>query len=142
MPRVSQNELSGEIHKRIWKALLKSLSGVKRSEDLEKLLEDLLTPTEKIMLAKRLMIAILIQRQKRSRDICRALKVSKATVNTIRRDIIRSGVGYRIVFKMFAAEPKRSSGSNNILETIERLFDIMNLPIKGSPSSMRRWQGR
>jgi len=88
------------------------------------------------MIAKRLMVAILLQRGYSPGAICSILKMSKTTVNTIRRDLHKHGDGYRLIFKNFFARPRLEK----FLESVEKWLDALRLPVKGSPSDMQRWK--
>ena len=68
--------------------------------------------------------------------VCSALKMSRATVSVIQRELLRGGEGYRAVFQKFF----RESRGHRIVGAIERFLDAITLPVKGSPSSMRRWK--
>ena len=135
MPHVSNNALSPEVEKQLWSAFIQAFK-VQNSESFAHFLTNLLTPTEKIMLAKRLMIAVLLQRGYRYAAICHVLKVSKTTVNVIRRSAMDTEKGYDAILKEFS----RRSRNLGILTTIERILNAVNLPVKGSSSSMKRWR--
>lgn len=111
---------------------------VKISDDglLRRFLDDLLTPTEKLMLSKRLMAAILLQRGYSYRAVCSALKMSKTTVHLIQRELLKAGEGYRKVFQLFFKEAK----GQRLVDAIERFLDAITLPVKGSREDMRRWK--
>lgn len=111
---------------------------VKISDDalLRRFLDDLLTPTEKLMLSKRLMAAILLQRGYSYRAVCSVLKMSKTTVHLIQRELLKAGEGYRKVFQLFFKEAR----GQRLIDAIERFLSAITLPVKGSPSSMRRWR--
>lgn len=111
---------------------------VKISDDalLRRFLDDLLSPTEKLMLSKRLMAAVLLQRGYSGGVVCRVLKMSKTTVWLLQRELVKSGEGYRKVFDRFFREAR----GQRILAAIERFLDAVTLPVKGSKSSMRRWK--
>ena len=136
MPKVSRNPLSREMQQEMMRAFIQTL--VKISDDalLRRFLDDLLSPTEKLMLAKRLMAAVLLKRGYSSGAVCTALKMSKTTVWLIQRELVKSGEGYRTVFERFF----RESRGQRILDTIERFLDAITLPVKGSRSSMRSWK--
>lgn len=136
MPKVSQNPLSSEMRQEITGALIRTLAKIDDDNLLRRFLDDLLTPTEKLMLAKRLMVAVLLQRGYSYGAVCQALKMSKTTVHLIQRDLVKSGDGYRKVFDRFFKESK----GQRILNAIERFLNAVTLPVKGSPSSMRRWK--
>ena len=136
MPKVSQNPLSSEMRQEITSAFIRTLTKIDDDHLLKRFLDDLLTPTEKLMLAKRLMVAVLLQRGYSYGAVCRVLKMSKTTVHLIQRDLVKSGDGYRKVFDRFFKESK----GQRILNAIERFLDAVTLPVEGSSSSMGRWK--
>ena len=117
-------------------ALVNIVSEINDRAFLQKFFDDLLTPTEKMMLSKRLMVAVLLQRGYSHGAVCSALKISRATVAVIQRELLRGGGGYRAVFQKFFQE----SRGRKIVGAIERFLDAITLPVKGSSSSMRRWK--
>ena len=134
MGRMSQNPLSPEIKKEITDSLIEITAKINDSAMLRDFLDDLLTPSEKLMLAKRLMASVLLQRGYSYSMICRALKLSSATVFSIQRELGRRGNGYRTVFNKFFRQPK----GQHIIGAIERFLDKITPPVKDSPASVRR----
>ena len=141
MPKVSQNELSIEVRDEIIDSFVRILAKIDTETSLRRFLNDLLTPTEKVMLAKRLMIAVLLQRGFGYRAICQALKVSGTTVLYIRRELVKSGEGYRLVFeKFFQQQSGRKGKGQKVASAIERFLSTIALPIPGSRPTMQRWR--
>lgn len=137
MGRVSQNPLSPEVRREITDSLIRIMVKIDDDALLRKFLDDLFTPVEKLMLAKRLMVSVLLQRGYSYGAICRALKMSKTTVLLIQRDFAKGGgEGYRAVFQKFF---QKNSGQK-VVGAIEKFLDVITLPGKGSSSSMRRWK--
>ena len=60
MPQVSKVPLQRGVENKIRKAIGKSLAKISSEAEMEKYIFDLFTPTEQIMLAKRLAIAALL----------------------------------------------------------------------------------
>ncbi|MBI4132710.1 MAG: hypothetical protein HY473_01245 [Candidatus Sungbacteria bacterium] len=136
MAKVSKNPLSAETRNEMMAAFIRTLAKINDDSLLRRFLDDLLTPTEELMLAKRLMAAVLLQRGYSYGAVCRVLKMSKTTVFLIQRELLKSGQGYRKVFELFF----RASKGQRLINAIERFLDAVTLPVKGSPSSMRRWK--
>ncbi|MBI2640062.1 MAG: hypothetical protein HYW90_04220 [Candidatus Sungbacteria bacterium] len=134
MPKVSKNPLTAEMKRDVIGALTRTLTEINDREFLERFIDDLLTPTEKLMLGKRLMAAVLIQRGYGYGAICRVLKMSKATVWVIQRDLVKSGVGYKKVFDLFFKEAK----GQKIVNAIEKFLGAVTLPVRAA--SEIRWQ--
>ena len=136
MPKVSKNLLPPETKNEITTFLVTTLTRIDDTDFLRRFINDLLTSTERLMLAKRLMAAVLLLKGYDYIVICRILKISKSTVNLLRRDLERGGDGYRRVFEKFFTQSK----IERFLNLISRSVSALNLPTKGSPSSIKRWK--
>lgn len=83
MTMVSKYPLNNKIKERVYEIFLKTMANLKTPEEVGNFLEEFLTPTEKIMLAKRLSIAVLLAKNYDARSICKILKVSLNTVTNM-----------------------------------------------------------
>ena len=83
MSQVSKYPLSDDVADRIFGILIKTLTTIKDKHDANDFADDFFSPTEKIMLAKRLSIAFLLLRKYEYRDIVRILKVSSTTIASV-----------------------------------------------------------
>lgn len=83
MPQVSKNKLSPKIHKRIDEIFLNCFSKLNNNSDIQFFLNDILTPTERKMITKRVAIAYLYELNYDYRSISFTIKVSTATVNSV-----------------------------------------------------------
>jgi len=70
---------------------------VQTSSEVQSLLEDFLTPTERVMLPKRLCIAYLLLKGYNHRAIASYLKVSFTTINRVSTALKAGGQGYRLM---------------------------------------------
>lgn len=133
MPQVSKNRVAKDVEKRMFEVFWESVSGLKNSSAVEEFFSELLTPTEKIMLAKRLSIAVLLLKGYDYRDISSILKVSYATISRVSGWLKYSGEGYKkVVEKMLKKEAWRE-----FLEGIEKVFFDLH-PQKRHPSEFRK----
>ena len=80
MTQVSKYPISKDVYKRIFEVLSKAVANNKKEEDSLSFLREFLTPTEQIMLAKRLAIIFLLEKDYNYREISRILRVSTGTV--------------------------------------------------------------
>jgi len=138
MPKVSSRKVKKEIEDKIWQQFVAVLTEVDDRTVFKSFLHDLLTPMEKTMLSKRLMIAWLIYRNVSTASICDLLKVTKATVNNIKREFSKSGKGYRSIFEKFAK--KKGEKEDVFLNLVAKLVNAARLPVKGSRRDMVRWR--
>lgn len=106
MAKVSRNPLLKDIEQWIWKSLVEVFREVKTNSEVEILLNDLLTPSEKIMLSKRLAIAFLLMRDETYLQISKKLKVSFSTINLVKSAKLRDGRGYRHLLEVILKNKK------------------------------------
>ena len=106
MAKVSKNSMGKEIEQWIWKSLVETFQQVKTNTEVEILLNDLLTPSEKIMFSKRLAIAFLLMRGETHPKISKKLKVSFSTINLVKSAKLRDGRGYRHLLEAIVKNQK------------------------------------
>lgn len=94
MARISTRKLSPKSQNQMFFLFWKTLADFKRPRDLEFLTNDLFSPVEKIMIAKRFMIALLLARGLTFRQICQSIKVSPNTVNAVAHKVNRKSRSY------------------------------------------------
>jgi len=80
MARISKKHVSEKLLSKIYKLFYEVFSRYENQEDFLLIMDDILSPTEKIMLAKRLAIIYLLIKKVDYRDIADTLKVSTATI--------------------------------------------------------------
>ncbi len=95
MAQVSKYPISNEVYERCWEIFTKTLIGIKNSKDAEEIISDLLTPTERIMLAKRLSIALLLTQGYEYREITKVLRVSFPTISMVNLALKYGKNGYK-----------------------------------------------
>jgi len=95
MAQVSKKPLRKEVYQQIFELLLKVFTESHSREKASLLLDDLLSPTEKIVLAKRLAIALLLTKGYCYEEIKEVLKVSMATIAAVNLNVKYRGKGYR-----------------------------------------------
>lgn len=116
MPQISKIPLDREIEVRIKELLDDGLATLGSRDDIEAFLSDLLTPTEKIMLGKRLAIAILLETGYNYREISLTLKVSTSTVATVVNWRKLNRGGYSKIIKNLLLQEKWK----NVLDLISK----------------------
>ena len=99
MPQVSKSPIPKNTEKKIRRAFTKALVDIKSEREMERYIFDLLTPTEQIMLAKRLAIAALLIEGASYRGIAEQIKVSTATVGKVNLWLQTAGDGYRLAIE-------------------------------------------
>lgn len=97
MAQVSKRVLSKTAQERIFEIFWQSLASCSNQRMVANFLEDLLTPTEKIMLAKRVSIAFLLIKGYNYKSINSTLKVSDPTIWNVNLWLKEKGAGYKLV---------------------------------------------
>ena len=105
MSQVSKYPISKEIADRIFEIFLTTFTHLKDKGEADQFISDLLTPTEKIMLAKRLAIAFLLEKNYDYRAIQKILRVSTGTITTVNISRNLGSEGYKkVISKILKAE--------------------------------------
>lgn len=136
MPKVSVNKLTREFEIDIFQHFPKALSGLRREDDMAGFLHAFLTHSEKVMLSKRFMIAVFLTKEYDFILVSRILKVSKMTIYAVQREMRRAESEYKKAVDIFL----RSEKHGIFLQKLDAALSKLVLPMKGSPSSMRRWK--
>ena len=133
MSQVSKRSVSKDVEERMYGLLWDSLSSLRRIKDVELFLFDLLTPTERTVLAKRLSIAILLTKGYGYEDIMGILKVSSPTVTRVKAWLHAGGGGYKLAIDKLL----RKEAWKNFMEGLEKtLLDLH--PYEKHPSNFRQ----
>ena len=105
MSQVSKYPIAKDIADRIFEIFLKTFVEIKNKEIADQFISDLLTPTEKIMLAKRLAIAFLLEKNYDYRTIQKIIKVSTGTITSVNTVLQHGSEGYKkLVLKIMREE--------------------------------------
>jgi uncharacterized protein YerC len=104
MTQVSKYLLPKDVYNHIFDIFLSSIVQIRTKNSASEFLNEFLTTTEKIMLAKRLAIGILIAKKCDYRQISQILKVSTATVGNM-SSLYKYGTNYKkVVDKLLIGE--------------------------------------
>ena len=94
--KYSKHFMNQKIEKKVYDVFINSIRNTKSSNDVINFLNDLLSPTERAMLAKRVSIAFMLLEEKYSyEDIIKTLKVSDGTVSKVNSILVLQGSGFR-----------------------------------------------
>lgn len=125
MSRVSKKVVNRQIEEQMFETLWEAVSLVKTKEDVKLFLSDLLSPVERIMVAKRLAIAVLLLKGRDYETIINALRVSNETISKIAL-ILRENSGYKIAVNKLL----RSEAGREFWQGIEDLIYRLSSPGK------------
>ncbi len=102
MPQVSRWPLSDQKWEEIFNFFLDSLQISRDKQTLKTLLEFLLTPTEKVMLAKRIAAALFLAKGADYEEIKRQLHLSTATIAKIKIRLLENQSAQELLEKLLA----------------------------------------
>jgi uncharacterized protein YerC len=133
MTQISKHPIEPKVEKRIYEIFIDSIKNSKNTNDIVDFLNDLLTPTEKVVLAKRLAVAyVLMKGDLDYRQISKTLRVSLGTIAKIHATFALQGNGYKkIISKMLLKQ--------SIKKSFSELGDAFtSIPPKGA--NIGRWK--
>lgn len=132
MTKVSRIPLRNDVWDRIFKLFVETTADLKDKDLLTSFIDDLYSPTEKIMLAKRLAAAVLLVKGHNYANVSKILKISSPTIAKISLKIKYTEGGLKTIVGKIV-----SKQSGQIFwKEIEDLFD---LPTKGNLKSPERF---
>lgn len=129
MAQISSKPLKEEINEQVLELLLKVVTQVYSRNEAVEILDDLLSPTEKVVLAKRLAIVLLLEKGYGYEAIEKILHVSAATIASVNIKLKFEGNGYRY----FVRRVLRNQKIRKIWEKLEDLvLDMGSVGGRGS----------
>ncbi len=106
MAQISKYKLSAKTEAEIKSLFTEVVSLLSRPEDITAFLADFLTPTEIIVLSKRITIALLLKQGYSYEAIMHTLKVSAPTVSGVSLKLKYSGKGYHQILDKILSQQK------------------------------------
>ncbi len=95
MAQISRHPISKAVEQNMFSLFRHALVHIHTEQEAQEFLDDILSPTEKIMLGKRMAIAYLLDKGYDQRSIHSILHVSVTTVNSVNFWLKQKGNGYR-----------------------------------------------
>ncbi len=120
--QVSKRDVSRGVEKKIFKSLYQVLSDMRRPRDIEKLLSDVLSETERTVLAKRLGIAYFLNKNKSYEAIRQDLKVSSATIANVQKWMEGGSEGLHLALKAIEADEWAEEMASKIGKGLRQVF--------------------
>lgn len=127
MAQVSKYPVSKEVSDRMFEVFSDTISHLSKKKDIEEFMTELLSPIEKIMLAKRLSIAVLLAKGYSYPSISGILRVTPRTIASVSVTLKYRGKGYRKAVEKILSDEKM----NDFWEEIEDFIGGLP-PTKGS----------
>ncbi len=122
MTQVSKYLISDEVYERIFDIFVKAFLNLNTKKDITNFLNDFLTPTEQIMLAKRFAIAFLLTKGYSYREISEILRVSTSTIGFVSMDLKLKKYYRNVVDEIFKDERVEES----IEKVVSKVLGILS----------------
>lgn len=129
MTQISKYPISKATHERIFELFIKTLLNVRNKADASQLIIDFFTPTEQIVLTKRLSVVFLLEKGYSYKMIGDILKVSTGTISQANRARKKGSTEYKKLIAKLVKDEK-----NNVLIS-QSLIGIVTLPAQGGEGS-------
>lgn len=139
MTQVSRRLINKKTEGRIFSLFISSIVASNSREIAVALVEDLLTPTEKVMLSKRFSVAFMLLEGYDYRTIENTLKVSKSTIGIVSTWLKTKGGGFRKVIEKIKKEEALKGIWEDLKEGIEELL-ASSRGVNWSRSKSMLWQ--
>ena len=130
MSQISKYPISKQISDRIFEIFLNTFVKIKSKEEADEFISDLLTPTEKIMLAKRLAIAFLLEKNYDYRTIQQLIRVSTGTIAFVNLSLRHGSTGYKKLISKIVQEEKLTG-----------FFETAIIKVLSAPAALERGEG-
>jgi len=114
MTQVSKYLLSDKVKQEINSIFLETISLLSKKEDIVSFLEDFLSPTERIVLSKRITIALMLRKGYRFEMIKKLIKVSQSTIAGVNLKLKYTGKGYQRILDRMLLDQKIAGIFNSI----------------------------
>ncbi len=138
MSKISKRILNKDIEERIFGIFWRTISQLQKPEEVKTFFKDLLSPSEQIMLAKRLAIAVLLSKSFTYSEIDDVLKVSRPTIMNVSLWLKHKGAGYKKAVETILKDEKKEE----FLDKIEELLLNMEMPAALNSSRYQSKQQR
>lgn len=137
MSKISRRLLDKELENRIFEIFLKTIVDIKTSIDARNFIKDILSPAERVMIMKRLAIAVLLTKGKTYEYIDHTLKVSRATIMSVSLWLKHGKGGYgKVVDNILKARNREA-----LLDKVEEILLRLSPPKRfGSPEFEKKRQ--
>lgn len=117
--QVSARKLNKNIEKQIFSILYQLVAELKSSREIETLMADLLSDTERLAIAKRLAVATFLEKGRSYANIRETLKVSSATIASVQAAM--GNPGFQLALTQVRAEEWADEWGDKISNLFKRM---------------------
>lgn len=108
MARFRDQKIPTAIRESIWKEFCGIVAGLKRSDDVNRFLSDLMNRQERLMLARRLQIAALLEADFTYEEIQKILRVARGTIGRVQRWLNFGRDGYKRATRLLGTKDRKT----------------------------------
>ncbi len=116
MPHLSEREIDQKVLKALLRAVVFVLADCKDKRSVATFLDAILTPTEKIMIAKRLGTVIMLEERIPTTRIDKTLKITRMTIGKIKLMAKAGSRGYEMALKKLEKKKEWKEIKRKLLE--------------------------
>ncbi|MEK7575382.1 MAG: Trp family transcriptional regulator [Patescibacteria group bacterium] len=116
MPHISKEHLDQKVFLDMYTHFHNALTSLRNKKESGKLIRELLTPTERVMIAKRVAMIYMLRKGHSVYEIEKVLKVSSSTV--ARYSLKNDAKKFTFLLSIF----KKSEGLGAVFDTLEKLL--------------------
>ncbi len=120
--QVSKTQVNKQVEKKIFKELYKVLADFRKPKQVESFFKDVLSETERTVIAKRLGIAQMLHQGKSYKEIKDSLKVSSATIASVSSWLEKGGEGLKLAIRVIEAEEWAEELSGKITNSVKKVL--------------------
>jgi len=120
--QLSKKKINSNLNLQLKRMFLGLLAEMKSPEEVEMVLKELLTETERAVVLKRLGIAMYLDKKRSYEDIKNHLRVSSATIATIAENL--SNPGLQEMIKRIKADEWAKETSGKIVRGIRKILPV------------------
>jgi uncharacterized protein YerC len=120
--QLSKKKINHNLELQLKKMFLGVLAEIKSTKEMETVLNDLLSETERAVVLKRLGIAIYLDKKRSYEDIKRNLRVSSATIASVAEQL--GNPGFQEIIKRIKADQWAEDTSSKIVKGIRKILPV------------------
>ena len=121
MAQVSKYPIHKSVEKRMFEIFISTISHLRNNDEIDEFLKDFLSPIEKIMLSKRLAIAVLLAKGYTYPTIGSILRVTPGTIAGVSLSFKYSGKGYKKMVEKILSDEKKDNFWQKIEDVLAKI---------------------
>lgn len=118
--QVSEKKLNKNLKKQVFQVFYQAIADLKTPEEAEVFFKDFLSQTARTALAKKLAVAVFLDKKRSYENIKKTLKVSSSSVAEVYKKL--SSPGFQLALKKIKAEEWADKWSKKIGGALERIL--------------------